>query len=136
MERDYIVLLDKDKENKVYLSIENKSERNKYEVYLNEISPFWLRNMKYFKNDFNHFYDILELVFIKKSKDIQWEILEETEKNIQLNICYNPGLIIFGFDIIIELPREGDRIEKLIKKVEKLEKENKEILKKLDDKYK
>ncbi len=136
MERDYIVLLDKDKENKVYLSIENKNERNKYEVYLNEISPFWLRNMKYFKNDFNHFYDILELVFIKKSKDIQWEILEETEQKIELNICYNPGLIIFGFDIIIELPREGDRIEKLIKKVEKLEKENKEILKKLDDKYK
>tara|TARA_B100001094_G_C18170308_1_gene794687 strand:+ start:2143 stop:2553 length:411 start_codon:yes stop_codon:yes gene_type:complete len=136
MERDYIVLLDKDKENKVYLSIENKNERNKYEVYLNEISPFWLRNMKYFKNDFNHFYDILELVFIKKSKDIQWEILEETEQKVELNICYNPGLIIFGFDIIIELPREGDRIEKLIKKVEKLEKENKEILKKLDDKYK
>ena len=136
MERDYIIFLDKDKENKVYLSIENKNERNKYEVYLNEISPFWLRNMKYFKNDFNHFYDILELVFIKKSKDIQWEILEETEQKIELNICYNPGLIIFGFDIIIELPREGDRIEKLIKKVEKLEKENKEILKKLDDKYK
>ncbi len=136
MDTNYIIFLDKDKENKVYLSIENKSERNKYEVYLNEISPFWLRNMKYFKNDFNHFYDILELVFIKKSKDIQWEILEETEQKIELNICYNPGLIIFGFDIIIELPREGDRIEKLIKKVEKLEKENKEILKKLDDKYK
>ena len=51
MDTNYIIFLDKDKENKVYLSIENKSERNKYEVYLNEISPFWLRNMKYFKND-------------------------------------------------------------------------------------
>ena len=32
MERDYIVLLDKDKENKVYLSIENKNELTLYHM--------------------------------------------------------------------------------------------------------
>ena len=130
MEEDYQFHLEKDKSSKkgLHLSLVNKEEYNKYEIYLNEISPFWIKNMKYFKNSFDQFYDILQLVFVNKSKEIQWSILEETEEKIEINIIYNPGLIIFGFDIIIEIPREEDRLERLIKKVEKIEKENKYLL--------
>ena len=130
MQEDYQFHLEKDKSSKkgLHLSLVNKEEYNKYEIYLNEISPFWIKNMKYFKNSFDQFYDILQLVFVNKSKEIQWSILEETEEKIEINIIYNPGLIIFGFDIIIEIPREEDRLERLIKKVEKIEKENKYLL--------
>ena len=130
MEEDYQFHLEKDKSSKkgLHLSLVNKEEYNKYEIYLNEISPFWIKNMKYFKNSFDQFYDILQLVFVNKSKEIKWSILEETEEKIEINIIYNPGLIIFGFDIIIEIPREEDRLERLIKKVEKIEKENKYLL--------
>ena len=78
MEEDYQFHLEKDKSSKkgLHLSLVNKEEYNKYEIYLNEISPFWIKNMKYFKNSFDQFYDILQLVFVNKSKEIQWSILE------------------------------------------------------------
>ena len=121
---------------KIYLSVENLKEHTKYEIFINEISPFWLKNMKYFQHDFDNFYRILDLVFEKKSKEIQWNITKEEEEKISLNINYNPGLEIFGFNITFDILREEDRMERLIKKVEKLEKENKYILNLLEKKDK
>ena len=121
---------------KIYLSVENLKEHTKYEIFINEISPFWLKNMKYFQHDFDNFYRILDLVFEKKSKEIQWNITKEEEEKISLNINYNPGLEIFGFNITFDILREEDRMGRLIKKVEKLEKENKYILNLLEKKDK
>ena len=70
----------------------------------------------------------------KKSKEIQWKITKEEEEKISLNINYNPGLEIFGFNITFDILREEDRMERLIKKVEKLEKENQYILNLLKEK--
>ena len=121
---------------KIYLSVENLKEHTKYEIFINEVSPFWLKNMKYFQHDFDNFYRILDLVFEKKSKEIQWKITKEEEEKISLNINYNPGLEIFGFNITFDILREEDLMERLIKKVEKLEKENKYILNLLEKKDK
>tara|TARA_Y100000590_G_scaffold466279_1_gene641089 strand:+ start:1796 stop:2203 length:408 start_codon:yes stop_codon:yes gene_type:complete len=133
MDNKYCIYLEKDESKNIYLSVENIKEHTKYEISINEISPFWLKNMKYFQHDFNNFYRILNLVFEKNSKEIQWKITEEKEENISLNINYNPGLEIFGFNITFDIPREEDRMERLIKKVEKLEKENQYILGKLKE---
>ena len=35
---------------------------------LMKISPFWLNHMKYFQNDFDNFYRILDLAFEKNRK--------------------------------------------------------------------
>ena len=136
MDKQYHILINKDKKKNIYLSVENIKEHMKYEIHINEISPFWLKNMKYFQHDFDNFYRILDLVFEKKSKEIQWKITKEEEEKISLNINYNPGLEIFGFNITFDILREEDLMERLIKKVEKLEKENKYILNLLEKKDK
>ena len=84
--------------------------------------------MKHFQNDFYHFYRVLELIFVNKSSDIKWKIVEELDEKLSLNLNYNPGILIFGFDITIEIPREEDKYERLIKRIIKLEEENKYIL--------
>ena len=88
MDNKYRIYLAKDEKKNIYLSVENIKEHTKYEISINEISPFWLKNMKYFQHDFNNFYRILDLVFEKNSKEIQWKITEEKEEKISLNINY------------------------------------------------
>ena len=44
------------------------------------------------------------------------------------------GLEIFGFNITIEIPREEDKTEQLMKKVKKLENDITYILNRLDEK--
>tara|TARA_B100000686_G_C16785292_1_gene974801 strand:+ start:388 stop:810 length:423 start_codon:yes stop_codon:yes gene_type:complete len=136
MDNQYRIYLDKEenKKKKIYISVENLKEHTKYEIHINEISPLWLLNMKYFHHDFDNFYRILDLAFVNNSKEIQWKIMKEEEEKISLNINYNPGLEIFGFNITFDIFREEDRVERLIKKVEKLEKENQYILSLLKDK--
>ena len=136
MDNKYRIYLAKDEKKNIYLSVENIKEHTKYEISINEISPFWLKNMKYFQHDFNNFYRILDLVFEKNSKEIRWKITEEKEEKISLNINYNPGLEIFGFNITFDILREKDLVERLTKKVEKLEKENQYILNLLKEKEK
>ena len=134
MDNKYRIYLSVVTEKEIYLSVENIKEHTKYDISINEISPFWLNHMKYFQNDFDNFYSILDLAFEKKSKEIQWKITKEEEEKISLNINYNPGLEIFGFNITFDILREEDRMERLIKKVEKLEKENQYILNLLKEK--
>ena len=128
MDKKYQIHLNNNESNNIYLSIENINERKKYEIIFREASLFWNEHMKHFQNDFYHFYRVLELIFVKKSSDIKWNIVEELDEKLSLNLNYNPGILIFGFDITIEIPREEDRLERLIKKVEKIEKENKYLL--------
>ena len=132
MEKQYNIYINKDKKKNIYLSVENIKEHMKYDIHINEISPFWLKSMKYFHNDFDNFYRILDLAFVDHSNEIKWNIQNETEKRLSLNIIYNPGLEIFGFDIIIEIPREEDRVEQLNRKVKKLEKDIRYILDKIE----
>ena len=132
MEKQYNIYINKDKKKNIYLSVENIKEHMKYDIHINEISPFWLKSMKYFNNDFDNFYRILDLAFVDHSNEIKWNIQNETEKILSLNIIYNPGLEIFGFDIIIEIPREEDRVEQLNRKVKKLEKDIRYILDKIE----
>ena len=134
MDNKYRIYLSVVTEKEIYLSVENIKEHTKYDISINEISPFWLKHMKYFQNDFDNFYRILDLAFEKKSKEIQWKITKEEEEKISLNINYNPGLEIFGFNITFDILREEDRMERLIKKVEKMEKENQYILNLLKEK--
>ena len=134
MDKQYHILINKDKKKNIYLSVENIKEHMKYEIHINEISPFWLKNMKYFQHDFDNFYHILDLAFVDNSNEIKWSIKNETEKSLILNIIYNPGLEIFGFNITMEIPREEDKTEQLIKKVKKLENEITYILSRLDKK--
>ena len=122
------------KKKKIYISVENLKEHTKYEIHINEISPLWLSNMKYFHHDFDNFYRILDLAFVNNSKEIQWKIMKEEEEKISLNINYNPGLEIFGFNITMEIPREEDKTEQLMKKVKKLENDITYILNRLDEK--
>jgi hypothetical protein len=100
----------------------------KYEIIFRETSLLWNEHMKHFQNDFDHFYHVLELTFTNNPTDIIWNIVNECDETLSLNINYNPGILIFGFDITIEIPREEDRIERLIRKIERLEKENEYIL--------
>ena len=132
MEKQYNIYINKDKKKNIYLSVENIKEHMKYDIHINEISPFWLKSMKYFHNDFDNFYRILDLAFVDHSNEIKWNIQNETEKSLSLNIIYNPGLEIFGFDIIIEIPREEDRVEQLNRKVKKLENDIIYILDKIE----
>ena len=66
MDKQYHILINKDKKKNIYLSVENIKEHMKYEIHINEISPFWLKNMKYFQHDFDNFYRILD--FKRKTK--------------------------------------------------------------------
>lgn len=134
MDKQYHILINKDKKKNIYLSVENIKEHMKYEIHINEISHFWLKNMKYFQHDFDNFYRILDLAFVDNSNEIKWSIKNETEKSLLLNIIYNPGLEIFGFNIIMEIPREEDKTEQLMKKVKKLENDITYILNRLDEK--
>tara|TARA_B100000963_G_C22504284_1_gene615282 strand:+ start:603 stop:1028 length:426 start_codon:yes stop_codon:yes gene_type:complete len=128
MDTDYQIHLNRIKNKDIFLSIENKNERTKYEITFSEASPFWIQYMKFFQNDFNHFYRTLELIFVNQSKGMKWKITNEMKEKLFINITYDPGILIFGFDITFEIPREEDRIERLIKKVEKLEEENRYML--------
>ena len=128
MNKEYQINLNRDKLKNAYLSIENMNERTKYEITLSEASSFWIQHMKHFQNDFNHFYGVLELTFMNQSNEVKWEVIKEMDEKLFLKIHYNPGIQIFGFDITIEIPREEDRMERLIKKIEKLEKDNRYIL--------
>ena len=128
MDTNYQIHLNRIKKKDIYLSIENKNERTKYEITFSEASPFWIQRMKYFQNDFDHFYRTLELIFVNQSKGMKWKITKEMKEKLFINITYDPGILIFGFDITFEIPREEDRIERLVKKVEKLEEENRYIL--------
>ena len=51
-----------------------------------------------------------------------------------VNAASEAGLEIFGVNITFDILREEDRMERLIKKVEKLEKENQYILNLLKEK--
>ena len=128
MDKKYKIHLNRDDPKNIYLSIENINLRMKYEIIFRETSLFWNEHMKHFQNDFDHFYRVLELTFVNHSTDIVWNIVNECDETLSLNINYNPGILIFGFNITIKIPREEDRIERLIKKVERLEKENEYIL--------
>lgn len=139
MDTNYQVHLNRIKKKDIYLSIENKNERTKYEITFSEASPFWIQYMKFFQNDFHHFYRTLELIFVNQSKGMKWKITNEMKEKLFINITYDPGILIFGFDITFEIPREEDRIEQLIKKVEKIEEENRYMLTlihSLEDKFK
>ena len=111
MEKQYNIYINKDKKKNIYLSVENIKEHMKYDIHINEISPFWLKSMKYFHNDFDNFYRILDLAFVDHSNEIKWNIQNETEKSLSLNIIYNPGLEIFGFDIIDMQVSPSDKCE-------------------------
>ena len=128
MDKKYQIHLNNNESNNIYLSIENINERKKYEIIFREASLFWNEHMKHFQNDFYHFYRVLELIFVKKSSDIKWNIVEELDEKLSINLNYNPGIFIFGFNITIEIPREEDKYEWLIKRIIKLEEENKYIL--------
>ena len=129
MDDKYQIHLNRIEKKDIYLSVENKNERTKYEITFSESSSFWIQHMKFFQNDFDQFYRSLNIVFDNQSKGMQWKIIKETNEKISINMKYDPGILIFGFDITFEVPREEDRIERLVKKVEKLEKENQTILK-------
>ena len=128
MDTDYQIHLNRIKNKDIFLSIENKNERTKYEITFSEASPFWIQYMKFFQSDFHHFYRTLELIFVNQSKGMKWKITNEMKEKLFINITYDPGILIFGFDITFEIPREEDRIERLTKKVEKLEEENRYML--------
>ena len=128
MDKKYQIHLNRNDPKNIYLSIESIKQKMKYEIIFRETSLLWNEHMKHFQNDFDHFYHVLELTFANNSTDIVWNIVNECDETLSLNINYNPGILIFGFDITIEIPREEDRIERLIKKIERLEKENEYIL--------
>ena len=65
MDTDYQIHLNRIKKKDIYLSIENKNERTKYEITFSEASPFWIQYMKYFQNDFDHFSFNLFLYFLR-----------------------------------------------------------------------
>ena len=129
MEKGFHIHLNREDSKNIYLSIESIKRRRNYEIIFRETSIFWNEHMKHFQNDFNHFYHVLELTFVNNSTDIVWEIIDESDEKISLRINYNPGILIFGFDITIEILREEDRILRLIKRIDKLEKDNEYILK-------
>ena len=128
MEKGYLIHLNRVDSKNIYLSLESIQRKIKYEIIFRESSLLWNEHMKHFQNDFGHFYRVLELTFANNSTGILWEITDETDEKISLNITYNPGILIFGFDITIEIPREESRIEQLIRRIDKLERENEYIL--------
>ena len=82
MDKKYQIHLNNNESNNIYLSIENINERKKYEIIFREASLFWNEHMKHFQNDFYHFYRVLELIFVKKSSDIKWNIVEELDEKL------------------------------------------------------
>ena len=128
MEQGFLIDLNRVDSKNIYLSLESIQRKVKYEIIFRETSLIWNEHMKHFQNDFDHFFRVLELTFANNSKDIIWKVVNECDEKISLNIIYNPGILIFGFDITIEVPREEGRIEQLIRRIEKLERENKYIL--------
>jgi len=128
MEKGYLIHLNREDPKNIYLSLESMQRKVKYEIIFRETSLLWNEHMKHFQNDFDHFYRVLELTFANNSTDILWKVVNECDEKISLNINYNPGILIFGFDITIEVPREEDRFEQLIRRIDKLERENEYIL--------
>ena len=128
MDKKYQIHLNRNDPKNIYLSIESIKQKMKYEIIFRETSLLWNEHMKHFQNDFDHFYRVLELTFANNSTGILWEVVNECDEKILLNINYNPGILIFGFDIKIEIPREESRIEQLIRRIDKLERENEYIL--------
>tara|TARA_B100000214_G_scaffold357464_1_gene317031 strand:+ start:404 stop:1504 length:1101 start_codon:yes stop_codon:yes gene_type:complete len=87
------------------------------ELWKNEYSRF-------FQNDFNKFYNILDKCFLDKNFYIKWNIKDKTNNNVILQIYCEDDL--FGFKVDISIEREENRIDILEKKVKELEeKENK-----------
>ena len=78
---------------------------------------------KYFQNDFNKFYNVLEKCFTDKNFYVKWNIKDKTINNVIIQIYCEDDL--FGFKVDIFIEREENRIDILERKVKELEEKEK-----------
>ena len=97
------------------------------EKYIKNISKddgLWKNEYsKYFQNDFNKFYNVLEKCFTDKNFYVKWNVKDKTKNNVIIQIYCEDDL--FGFKVEISIEREENRIDILERKVKELEEKEK-----------
>ena len=90
-------------------------------ISLDDLYGTWNEISKYFQNDFNKFYLILDNCFKDVNQDVKLNISQNDSNSLTLNFKYE-GLFGFTFDIVVT--KELDLIDKLALEISELKKEN------------
>ena len=90
-------------------------------ISLDDVYGTWNEISKYFQNDFNKFYEILDNCFKGVNEDVKLNISQNDSNSLTLNFKYE-GLLGFTFDIVVA--KELDLIDKLALEISELKKEN------------
>lgn len=90
-------------------------------ISLDETYGTWSEISKYFQNDFNKFYEILDNCFKGVNQDVKLNITQNDSNSLTLNFKYD-GLFGFTFDIVVT--KELDLIDKLALEISELKNEN------------
>jgi len=108
------------RENICKIKITNE-EGNIYYIELTPDTDFWKEHDKYFQGNFTKFSKIMDDTLVLETGDIAFKIIKEDFEEIILQFIYN-GL--FGFEILLSIPRKKDRIDLLDNEIQDLTKSN------------
>ena len=120
---DAITIIFMDNENnEKYINIIQKSDKLWEDIY-----------SKYFQEDFQKFFTVLNKTFTEKNFYVKWTIKEKNQTDIVIQVYCEDDLFGFNVDITLKMDMgQVDKLEKRIKELEEKEKKHDDLEKKLE----
>lgn len=104
-------------ENCITIDILNIETNCKYEILISRDGPLWNKYKPFFK-DFSEMFDLLNKSFDVNDISQDWSIVSETSEEIYIDINVEG---VFGFNFMINIPKEKEENAYLYRLIHKLE---------------
>ena len=104
-------------ENCITIDILNIETNCKYELLITRDGPLWNKYKPFFQ-DFSEMFDLLNKTFDVNDSSQEWSIVSETSEEIYIDINVEG---VFGFNFMINIPKEKEENAYLYRLIHKLE---------------
>lgn len=104
-------------ENYISIDILNIETNSKYELVITQDGYIWKKYKPFFQN-FSEIYDLLTKTFDINDTTQDWSIISETSEELFIDINVEG---VFGFNFIINIPKEKEENAYLYRLIYKLE---------------
>ena len=104
-------------ENCITIDILNIETNCNYELLISRDGPLWNKYKPFFQ-DFSEMFDLLNTTFDVNDSSQDWSIVSETSEEIYIDINVEG---VFGFNFMINMPKEKEENAYLYRLIHKLE---------------
>ena len=115
-------------ENCISIDILNIETNSKYELVITQDGDIWKKYKPFFQN-FSEIYDLLTKTFDINDTTQDWSIISETSEELFIDINVEG---VFGFNFMINIPKEKEENAYLYRLIYKLEEKMKIIEQRLN----